>query len=66
MAGEYQADLKNLAPKLKAIHGELLYLELSTGAPSLQQAALSVAMALAWRDLVDMTSDLPDQRHKHV
>src|ERR1700736_2123392 len=34
MAGEYQADLKNLAPKLKAIHGELLYLELSTGAPS--------------------------------
>ena len=64
MAGEYQADLKNLAPKLKAIHGELLYLELSTGAPSLQQAALWVAMALAWCDLVDMTSDLPDQRHK--
>jgi hypothetical protein len=61
MAQEYQKDLKNLAPKLKAIHGELLRLELSTSARSLEQAALSVAMAWAWCDVVDMTSDLPDQ-----
>jgi hypothetical protein len=63
MTGEYQADLKNIAQKLKVIHDELLHLELATGAPCLQQAALSAAKALAWCDLVDMISNLPDQRH---
>jgi hypothetical protein len=58
MTGEYQADLKNIAQKLKVIHDELLHLELATGAPCLQQAALSAAKALAWCDLVDMISNL--------
>jgi hypothetical protein len=35
MTGEYQADLKNIAQKLKVIHDELLHLELATGAPCL-------------------------------
>jgi hypothetical protein len=66
MSGEYQVDLKNIARKLKVIHDELLHLELATGAPCLQQAALSAAMALAWCDPVDLTANLPDQGQKRA
>ncbi|HXM29316.1 MAG TPA: hypothetical protein VN957_25045 [Chthoniobacterales bacterium] len=57
MTESYQADLKNIAQKLKMIHDELLHLELATGDPCFQQAALSAAMALAWSDLADLPSN---------
>jgi hypothetical protein len=57
MTESYQADLKNIAQKLKMIHDELLHRELATGDPCFQQAALSAAMALAWSDLADLPSN---------
>ena len=57
MTESYQADLKNIAQKLKVIHDELLHLELATGDPCFEQAALSAAIALAWSDLVDLPSN---------
>jgi hypothetical protein len=44
------------------IHDELLHLELASGDPCFQQAALSAAMALAWSDLARLPSSQPDQR----
>jgi hypothetical protein len=44
------------------IHDELLHLELASGDPCFQQAALSAAMALAWSDLARLPPSQPDQR----
>jgi hypothetical protein len=52
MTASDQADLKNIAQKLKVIYDELLHLELATGDPCLEHATLSTAMALAWIELL--------------
>jgi hypothetical protein len=56
MTESYQADVKNIAQKLEVIHDELLHLELATGDPCFQQAALSADVALAWSNLARLPS----------
>jgi phage portal protein BeeE len=56
-----RADLESIAQRLKAIHDELNGLELRIGASPIEQAGLSIAMALAWIELFWKMEESPSE-----
>ena len=53
MMEKERADLQNIARRLQVISDELNGLKKAIGGSSIEQAALSAAMALAWIDLLE-------------